>query len=719
MLRRIFALSVLILFLEMLLVRWIGTEIRVFAYLQNGVLVAAFLGLGLGLRNAREPARLLPAAGALLIIAAIIRDPFHWAISEALSQGLTAFQDSAIWGTSISAWKFGGDVGYVRIALVTFSLLGTFVILIAVAWSFLPFGQWLGRWLDEHPKPIVAYTANIGGSIVGIALFDLLTLARTPPSLWLFLVAVGFAATALGSEESRFRRAAGIACAAGVVVLGWPHGHSANTTWSPYQKLTRWELFPPCGESMRVNDDFFQLMLNLDPDFMREHPEWYPPGEVDFSHYILPHHIVGPRSRVLVVGSGTGNDVAAALRAGASSVHAVEIDPVIVSWGRDHHPNHPYRDPRVEVTVDDARAFFRRDRGPYDLIWFGLLDSHTTASAYTNVRLDHFVYTRESFADMKRLLAPEGVVVLFFEPQKPWITDRLAGLLTETFGTRPLVAQVGQRKYACLGFGGLLLIAGSPQALQPLAARAAANPRFAAQMLSAADLPLSTELTTDDWPYLYLQTQSIPKYHLLVAALVLLMGIRLRRRLFRSGESLEIPMALLGIGFMLLEIVGVSRAALLFGTTWTVNAYVVAAILLATLLANGIAARFSPLRLEIPFAGLTLTLLLLAAVPIGWLAALPTSVRVVAGGAFLSLPVVFSGLLFVSLWASRARKDLALGSNLLGSLTGGVVSMFSMLFGFRALTLLTLAVYLAAYLLIRRGARPASQPATRTAARSN
>ena len=39
-LTRIFLLSTLIAYVEMLLIRWIGTEIRVFAYLQNAVLVA-------------------------------------------------------------------------------------------------------------------------------------------------------------------------------------------------------------------------------------------------------------------------------------------------------------------------------------------------------------------------------------------------------------------------------------------------------------------------------------------------------------------------------------------------------------------------------------------------------------------------------------------------------------------------------------------------------
>ena len=74
----------------------------------------------------------------------------------------------------------------------------------------------------------------------------------------------------------------------------------------------------------------------------------------------------------------------------------------------------------------------------------------------------------------------------------------------------------------------------------------------------------------------------------------------------------------------------------------------------------------------------------------------------VVGGGFLALPVFFSGLIFVTAWAATGRKDLALGSNLLGSLLGGVASILSMAVGFRALTFLTLAVYLGALLQLRR-----------------
>ncbi|HVR70056.1 MAG TPA: methyltransferase domain-containing protein, partial [Vicinamibacteria bacterium] len=693
--------SALILFEEMLLVRWVGTELRVFAYLQNGVLVAAFLGLGLGARSSRRPVRLLPALAALFALGVVIRDPLGWQLAEAVTQGLVAFQDSVIWEASGV-----GRAAYLRAPLVFFAVVLSLGVLAAVAQAFVPLGQWLGRWIDEQPRPIPAYTANILGSLAGIALFVAATVARWPPWAWLAVTAAGLVALLPWTTDRPPARAAVVALAAALPLLGW-HGRDPLTVWSPYQKLAVSPFAPDgevCGEIINVNNAGYQLLLDLDPDRMAR---LYPPGQVRSSHYVLPYELVGPRSRVLIVGAGAGNDAAAALRAGARSVQAVEIDPVIVDWGRERHPNRPYSSDRVTVTVEDARAFFRNDRGRYDLVWFGLLDSHTTPSAYSNVRLDHFVYTRESLADMKRLLAPGGVVVLFFEAQTDWIAGRLAGLLAETFGAPPLALRLRSAS-ECLGWGGLLLIGGAEADLLAVRERAAAVPRLG-RLLQATDVRAAgTRLTSDDWPYLYLRGPSLPRYHLIVAACSVALGLLLRRRLFRPGEPVDLPLLLLGAAFMLLEVTGVSRAALLFGTTWTVNAYVVAAILGMILLANLVASRTGGSATRWARVGLVLSLVALAALPTAWLAALPLPLRIVLGGGFLALPVFFAGIVFVTAWAASARRDLALGSNLLGALAGGVASLLSMVIGFRALALVTLLVYGAALaLLSRRSAPPA------------
>jgi spermidine synthase len=706
-LARIAFISTLIMFLEMLLVRWVGTELRVFAYLQNGVLVAAFLGLGLGARNARRPARLLPSLLALTLVALVIRDPWGWQLGEGVTQGLTAFQDSVLWYKTVgTAWP-----QYVRTALVLFALLLSLVLLAAIAYTFRPLGQWLGAWMDSHPRPIAAYTANILGSLAGISLFVVATARHTSPLTWLAASGVGLVITAGWAADGRAARAAAVGLALALPLFAW--NTPLPTVWSPYQKLSllplahaTWRGNETCGEVIEVNNVGYQTMLNLDRRQMAASPELFPPEEIRTSHYVLPYQIIGPRSRVLVVGAGAGNDVAAALFAGARHVDAVEIDPAIVALGRERHPNHPYSSDRVTVSIDDARAFFRKGTGPYDLIWFGLLDSHTTPSAYSNVRLDHFVYTRESFADMKQLLGPDGVVVLFFVPQTDWIAARLVGLLSDTFGTTPLVVNV-RSSTACLGWGGLMLVDGPKAALAPIRARAEADPEIRPRLVDVTTYPLGTAPTTDDWPYLYLPAPGLPRYHLLVGLACLLLGLGLRRALFRPGEPVNPPMLLLGMGFMLLEVVGVSRAALLFGTTWTVNAYVVGAVFAMILLANLVASRTRIHVTGWSAWGLMASVLAVALVPTPGLASLPLGPRVILGGGFLVLPVFFSGVIFVTAWAATARKDLAFGSNLLGSLVGGVASMLSMAIGFRALMLLTLVVYFAAIVLLAREHRTA------------
>ena len=695
------ALSALILFIEMLLVRWIGTELRVFAYLQNGVLVATFLGLGLGCGRADGPVKLLPAAGALVLIGLVIRDPLGYRIGEALTTGLVAFQDSVVWAASLERLP-RYLLQPVRSGMIAFALCGTLALLYSVARVLYPFGQWLGARMAAHPRPLLAYSANLLGSLAGIAAFDLLTVLWAPPWLWLLPVAGALAVLATRADDDRWARGLGVALSLLLPLLGTAGGRTAVTIWSPYQKITMYGAeTASCAKEIRVNGATHQMMVNLDRDHMRALPGKYPPEHIRTSHYVLPYELVGPRRDVLVVGAGSGNDVAAALAAGADSVRAVEIDPAIASLGRSRHPNRPYDSPRVSLVVEDARAHFHRDPARYDLIWFGLLDSHTTPSAYTNVRLDHFVYTLESLAEASRLLKPTGVMVVLFVAEKPWIADRLARLMRDTFDADPITAQVPG--HLCLGLGGTLLIGGTAAALTPIRERAAGDRELATTLRSAEDFPLKAEPTTDDWPYLYLEHPSVPTYHLAVGALCLLLGLTMFGRSLGSWRTRIDPlMGLLGMGFMLLEVSAVSRAALLFGTTWLVTAYVVGAVLTLALLANLWAARRPPELLA--WGGLVVSLLGLLFVPTRWLATLPTLARVAAGAPMLALPVLFSGLIFSSRWSTRARRDVALSSNMLGALLGGLASMLSMLFGFQSLTLMTLAVYLGALLLALREA---------------
>src|SRR5580698_5332287 len=71
----LFLVSVLGLFLELMLIRWVGTEIRIFAYLQNTVLVTCFLGLGMGCLTCRQPVVLRQMLRPLLLLTTMLALP--------------------------------------------------------------------------------------------------------------------------------------------------------------------------------------------------------------------------------------------------------------------------------------------------------------------------------------------------------------------------------------------------------------------------------------------------------------------------------------------------------------------------------------------------------------------------------------------------------------------------------------------------------------------
>src|SRR5439155_22983428 len=109
-------------------------------------------------------------------------------------------------------------------------------------------------------------------------------------------------------------------------------------------------------------------------------------------------------NHALILGAGSGSDVATALAYGVESVTAVEIDPEIQALGAEFHPDRPYSDPRVSVVIDDGREFLRNTGQKYDLIIFALPDSLTLTSSVANLRLESFLLTQDSIASARKAL---------------------------------------------------------------------------------------------------------------------------------------------------------------------------------------------------------------------------------------------------------------------------------------------------------------------------
>src|SRR5262249_17405183 len=147
-----------------------------------------------------------------------------------------------------------------------------------------------------------------------------------------------------------------------------------------------------------------------------------------------------PFRDVLIIGAGSGNDVAAALGQGAAHVDAVEIDRALYELGASDHPDRPYADDRVTVHIDDGRSFLHGTSQRYYLVVYAVVDSLVLQSGYSSVRLESFLFTREAFDDIRAHLKPGGVFAAYNSYRQGWLVGRLTGMLTDAFGRLPLVA---------------------------------------------------------------------------------------------------------------------------------------------------------------------------------------------------------------------------------------------------------------------------------------
>jgi hypothetical protein len=186
---------------------------------------------------------------------------------------------------------------------------------------------------------------------------------------------------------------------------------------------------------------------------------------------------------------------------------------------------------------------------------------------------------------------------------------------------------------------------------------------------------------------LYLPQAKIPKLHLVVTLTILAVVGFAARRMFVGQTGFDWHFFALGAAFLLLEVQTVSRATLLFGMTWVVNAIVISTVLVMILLSNLVESRWPKLPHWFIVAGLGVTVAQLALVPLSWFNGLTGVAKLVAASAFLTAPVFFAGLIFIRSFATCPDKAQALGSNLIGALVGGLLESLSFLTGIRALVL--------------------------------
>ncbi len=658
---RLIVASALMLFVQLALIRWSGANLVHLSYFSNLILLASFLGIGLGFLRARKPrdlGRYAPVA-VLVLIAFIF---FFPARIEGSSSELIFFTE--VKPTGLPTW-------------VTLPL-----VFLVVAFAMTLLGEITGRAFLEFTA-LDAYRWDIVGSLSGTLLFTLVAFLRSPSWIWPTVMLV-----ALVLLYGKALPIVSWLAAIGIIVLLVIESLTPGVSWSPYYKVTTQDYTntAPPYTAIQVNGIPHQNVLDAEKRLEIE-PLYGRPYE---------RAVDNPLRNVLVIGAGTGTDVALALSRGAQNVDAVEIDPRIQQIGIEKNPNQPYADPRVTTYIDDGRAFLSRTDKEYDLILFALPDSLTLVSGASQLRLESYLFTRESIQEAYDHLSPEGVFAMYNYYREDWLINRLAGTVEDVFGHAPCIDRfTAMQSLAVVAIG-------------KSADNAVCDGTWERAAIAAAGQEIPAP-SADDRPFLYLKDASIPQLYLILIGLILavsLIAIRVVGGPLRQMRGYA-DLFLMGMAFLLLETRSITTFALLFGTTWLVNALVFAGVLLAVLLAIEVTRRYSPRRPWV-VAALFISLAIAWLVPNAWLLTLPVPVRLLVAVVLAFAPIFCANLYFTSRFKEAANPTAAFAANLFGAMIGGTLEYLSLLTGYRFLLVVAAVIYLAAVLVGRRlGARAA------------
>jgi hypothetical protein len=410
---------------------------------------------------------------------------------------------------------------------------------------------------------------------------------------------------------------------------------------------------------------------------------------------------------VLILGAGSGSDVATALAHGAKSVTAVEIDPKIQKLGEQYNPDQPFSDPRVHVVINDGRAYLQNTDEHYDLIIFALPDSLTLTSNMSSLRLESFLLTQDAIKTAGERLNDDGLVVLYNYYRQDWLVEKLASMTGRAFDNeQPFVSTYGGWGRAAVIMNGPRLKTLPAGSVGPYSEDTAGVDPNQLRVIGEGFYPITDrQPATDDWPFLYLPHRSFPLLYAEGLAMVLvitLLGLLIcaPRAVLRRFDW---HMFFLGVAFALLETKSLIAFALLFGSTWLVNSLVFFAILVSVLLAVLVNQRWRFERVRWLYLLLFGTLTLNFLVQPERLLFSNELLRYAVASLLTFAPVFLANVIFSNSFRDSETADVAFASNLLGIMVGGMLEYFSMLIGYDWLMLPVIAFYAIALVLWRRG----------------
>lgn len=652
------------LYLELMMIRIHSSFFQIFAFFKNISLISCLLGLGVGYLLGRKKIYSLKWVLPLLTIQIC----FLFFIKNT---PIGPFLQNPV----TEQWAMGQSYAS---GIIQFAVIYSFLILIFIfnAMAFVPLGHLVSNLMSKQGK-LQSYSWNLIGSLSGIILFSLMSLMMTPPVIW-FLV--GFLIIVFLQKRNFLDLSFSIISLA-VIIFLFVTTKSVNKDnfYSPYQVITV-EHYPNSNLSIKASNLWFQS-----PHDFRKNTNW--------NSYFVPFKVAKKKpNNILVVGSGTGNDVAYALLENIKSIDAVEIDPLIIKLGEKYHPQKPYSADNVNVIQNDARNFIQHTKNKYDLIIYGLLDSHTSLSGKGGIRLDSYVYTVDAFEEAKKILTEDGYISLSFSVSIQSLGVKIFRMLEEAFdGQKPKVFYYQENNSFKPGLY-TFVVAKNPNKEFIL------NRENLFRVNFFDNKEIQADNSTDDWPFFYMPKKIWPKSYFIIIMIIFISSFFFIDRTVRiDKKNFSFTCFFLGAGFMLIETKGITELALLYGSNWFVVSIVIAFILIMAFFANLLVLKNYKIKISVVYFLILSSLMLGYYVTFLDLTNIPSFLLKILFPSILTIPIFFSGIAFSKQLSQEKFVGIALSSNILGAIFGGLLEYNSMYFGFRSLYLLGFAMYFLAY----------------------
>lgn len=688
------------LFFELLIIRWLGCDFVSFGVFKTFPLVTCFVGLGTGVAKGNSQSfKLLPYALAVTV-------------ATIIATSMSGYGDLPFPSMSLYQWTSLSGQSWQPLALEVLKMTLLIILLLMGPFGVMfCIGSLIGE-LFNKMAPLRAYCLDIAGAIIGSITFGLLSFFFVSPNIEIAILSVLFGGLLLVSKRANPPALALLAATAIGCVL--PAFNPANTIWSPYYRIDVHEInldprFTASGQLeklgilLHTNHGFSQSFtlkneLKLSPEGEKVEAARLLAGFIDVRkhYYQLPYLFKKPKD-VLILGAGSGSDVAEALRQGAR-VDAVEIDPGVINLARKYNP--ATSDPRVHYFLDDGRRYLSRTDKKYDLIILACLDSRAVSGTGSSLRTDCYIHTKESYQDCIKHLNDDGIVALSFgasvDGNSQWLRNRIYKTLEDVTGYPPVVLS---DEKAPVNWPAYFFITGEP------VHRGLVVPPMDPKTFCGLNIPKDATgiILSDDWPFLYIKDKGLDLPYLAVTLLIILITVYVGRSLvFAKKTGSDMQLFGLGAAFILVELQAISRLSLIYGATWLTSSVVINGVLLMILAANYLVIKAKkPFNQHILYGLLFLSLLASYCLPVTAVLAAFAQAHYIGMAVvtlFTLLPILMAGLIFATAFNIVKEPSRSFAFNLLGSVLGGLLEYLSTYLGINNLVLVALAIYVLSYL---------------------